>query len=148
MVVAAGSRSASTTLRVTAVDDVEADGGETIVIGTSLAGRAVTEATLTLREPAGPLLVVHVDGEALAPSSACGGFGRLCLPETSLQAGLTLELRHPPAHAYRKCRVEVGDGPTRRARRSGAAAGATTTTSSRRILRGRATISTAARTRR
>ncbi len=120
MVVAAGSRSASTTLRVTAVDDVEADGGETIVIGTSLAGRAATEATLTLREPAGPLLVVHVDGEALAPSSACGGFGRLCLPETSLQAGLTLELRHPPAHAYRKCRVEVGDGPNtaRQAQRS------------------------------
>ncbi len=69
---------------------------------------------------AGPLLVVHVDGEALAPPSACGGFGRLCLPETSLQAGLTLELRHPPAHAYRKCRVEVGDGPNtaRQAQRS------------------------------
>ena len=112
--IAAGASSATTTLRIVATNDLVADGGETIEIGAALAGYAVAKATLTLREPAGPLLVVRVD--ATQPSSACGGGGRLCMLETSLQARVTLELRNPPTHAYRRCRVQVAESGLNTAR--------------------------------
>ena len=95
--VAGGGSQGSTTLTVTPAADADSD-DETIVIGASPAGYAVTSATLTLREPPPPPAIV------LSTASST-------LAEDAGDVRMRMTLANPPASGkYTGCRVRLAAG--------------------------------------
>lgn len=113
MVLAEGATSASATVKILVVDDLPVDGGKVVEVGARTIGwYQVEPARITLREPVGPTIAVAVaDAGRLGPASACGG-NAPCVPETAGPVRLSLEIRNPPAAAYRQCTVSLASsGP-------------------------------------
>ena len=95
--IAAGATSGETELTVTPVDDAVEDDGETIEIGATLTGYAVTAATVRIEEPPPPTIVLSVADATLAESAGA--------------VAVTMELANPRADSvYRQCGLRALSG--------------------------------------
>ncbi len=96
VVIEAGATTGSTVLTVTPTADAD-DTDETIAIGSTLTGYAVTGAAAIITEPAAPTIVATADVATLS--------------ETAGDVKVRLTLQHPPASgAYTHCRLRLGAG--------------------------------------